>query len=528
MRLNVLPSPGDIFFVLILILFLFQLPNFLFTDGSLGWHLVTGNYILAHQHVPHTDLFSFTFPDKTWIAYEWLFDVIAALIFKIGGTPLLGVITSAWLGIIFLSLYRICRARGCHFVLVLCLLTVGLLASSIHFLVRPHLIVQGGVLLYSWALSAFLRQEISGKKLIAALSLFMIFWVNMHPGFIIGLAMIAIVLATNAAMSFWSLSSQKQLKRSECSILLIALIVTALATLLNPYGISLFGYILHYLSQTAILAETNEYASPVFHGQLPFLCLELLYGGLLLGLYMAKKRPPLPEFVLTLAFAHLSLVSVRNIPLFVAASLPFISSCFAGSFLSQKAPEVAKTTATEETTTNKKQGALASLWYTTDEIVKQKETGIQVHLIPILCTIALALSCLHEDRLFGTTIINSTFDPKKLPTETLMCMQSNNLPEKQGLINDNWGGYINFLTGRKVFIDDRSDFYGQEFCLQYGNMVMLHPGWQNLLEHNQISWVLFPPNSLLALELKRHPDWEVLCTDAASILMQKKSPELQQ
>lgn len=511
MRLNFLPTAGDIFFVFILILFLFQLPNFFFTDGSLGWHLATGNYILSQHHLPATDLFSFTFPNKNWIAYEWLFDLTAALLFKAGGLPLLAVLAAAWIGSIYLCLYGICRQRGCHFTLVLGLLTLGLLASSIHFLARPHLMVHMGVLLYTWALTSFLRQEVSSKTLLITLPLFMLFWVNTHPGFLIGLATVAIVLLTNALLIFIGSPAEKQLRQQQCKVLALTLLFAGTATFCNPYGFSLFGYILHYLSQTAILAETNEYASPVFHGQFPFICLELLYGILLLALYLARKKPPLPELALVAAFAHLSLSSVRNIPLFVIASLPFIASCFAESVFSPANQP--------QTEPNK---WLPAKWFSLEKTVKENEAGKLLHLIPILCVIILSLSCLRNGHFFGINIICSTFDPQKFPTQTLLCMQNMNLPEKEGLIVDNWGGYVNFLTGYKLFIDDRSDFYGQDFCLQYGHMVMLYPGWEKLLERNQISWILFPANSRLALELKNHDDWQILCTDAASLLIQKK------
>src|SRR5258708_4071785 len=86
-----LPDLGDIIFLVLVYLLLLLRPDLLFADGSTGWHLVTGNYILNQHAIPHNDLISYTFPNKPWVAYEWLSDLVMALAVKIGGLNLLAV-----------------------------------------------------------------------------------------------------------------------------------------------------------------------------------------------------------------------------------------------------------------------------------------------------------------------------------------------------------------------------------------------------------------------------------------------------
>ena len=45
--------------------------NKLLNDPDTYWHIVVGQWILAHGF-PHADPFSFTFAGKPWIAKEWL------------------------------------------------------------------------------------------------------------------------------------------------------------------------------------------------------------------------------------------------------------------------------------------------------------------------------------------------------------------------------------------------------------------------------------------------------------------------
>src|SRR5438477_2894228 len=48
----------------------------LLSDGDTGWHIRTGDYILAHHAVPRQDLFTFTRPNEPWFAWEWLTDIL--------------------------------------------------------------------------------------------------------------------------------------------------------------------------------------------------------------------------------------------------------------------------------------------------------------------------------------------------------------------------------------------------------------------------------------------------------------------
>src|SRR5579863_1379296 len=72
-----LPSLTDVAFIVPLIFQFNQLggaPSLL-ADGDTGWHLRTGEWIMAHGRVPHQDVFSYTHLGKPWFAWEWLWDV---------------------------------------------------------------------------------------------------------------------------------------------------------------------------------------------------------------------------------------------------------------------------------------------------------------------------------------------------------------------------------------------------------------------------------------------------------------------
>src|SRR5204862_2323400 len=72
-----MPSMADLIFVALLGVLLFTpLSVRLLGDAGIGWHIRTGQQILAAHAIPHVDSFSSTMAGKPWFAWEWLYDVI--------------------------------------------------------------------------------------------------------------------------------------------------------------------------------------------------------------------------------------------------------------------------------------------------------------------------------------------------------------------------------------------------------------------------------------------------------------------
>src|SRR5215472_4583114 len=84
---RLLPSLTDFAF-LMPVVFLFARMDGLVTllgDCDTGWHIRTGEWILAHHAVPARDIFSFSKPGETWYAWEWLSEIIFAWLYRHGG-----------------------------------------------------------------------------------------------------------------------------------------------------------------------------------------------------------------------------------------------------------------------------------------------------------------------------------------------------------------------------------------------------------------------------------------------------------
>src|SRR5258705_1611786 len=57
----------------------------LLSDCDTGWHIRTGEWILANRGIPAHDIFSFSKPGQPWFAWEWLSDIWFAWLNGIGG-----------------------------------------------------------------------------------------------------------------------------------------------------------------------------------------------------------------------------------------------------------------------------------------------------------------------------------------------------------------------------------------------------------------------------------------------------------
>src|SRR5581483_2463528 len=136
-----MPSFSDLFFVaLIAWLFVCGASGWksLLMDGDAGWHIRTGQYILAHGQVPKQDLFSFSRPNAPWFAWEWLADVLDAALFQFGGLKAIVLFAGVLIGIYATVVLRYTLWRGANALLAITTTLLAVGGSSMHFLARPH------------------------------------------------------------------------------------------------------------------------------------------------------------------------------------------------------------------------------------------------------------------------------------------------------------------------------------------------------------------------------------------------------
>src|ERR1700687_4681623 len=188
------PSFSDFFFMaLIAWLFVCGANGWkaLLMDGDTGWHIRTGEFILAHHAVPTQDLFSFSKAGQPWFAWEWLSDVLFAGLFRIGGLKAVVLFAGVLIGAYATVLLRYAIWRGANGLLAACICLFAVGGSSMHFLARPHLFTL--VLLPSclWLVEADRRKNTPFLWLLVPIT---VLWTNLHGGFVVFIACLALLV----------------------------------------------------------------------------------------------------------------------------------------------------------------------------------------------------------------------------------------------------------------------------------------------------------------------------------------------
>ena len=494
------PSFADCFFIALLAwLFVCGASGWkaLLADGDTGWHIRTGQYILAHHSVPTRDLFSFSKPNAAWFAWEWLSDVGLAVLFKLGGLKAIVLCAGTLVAVYATILLRFSLWLGSNALVAAMLTLVAVGASSMHFLARPHLVTL--ILLPSclWLLEIDTRKKTRWLWVLIPVSAL---WTNMHGGVFMFFACLGLV-AAGSAIEAWLGRKRWQLFYRQC----VVLVGCSLASLANPYGIGLHIHVFQYLQSDWIKNLIQEFQAPTFRseGQLQFEGL-LLVGLMATGLLFRSRR--VSEGLCVLFLAHSSLISVRHAPLFAAVAAPLIGREFSAWWRTWAA-------------NSKKKSVVRIL----EQLGQDITPGFRRNTIwPAVVVIALA--AIGAPVKWPSDFPSETF-PIGIVHENAALFHSGRL-----LTTDQWGDYIIYCCYPevKVFVDGRSDFYGEDVGKDYLHLLQGADDWRAISDHYQFHLALLPVEWPLAAALKRDPAWRVVADDHRAVLMVHLGPQVKE
>src|SRR5437868_10730700 len=306
-------------------------------DNDVFWHLATGRYMWATGRIPHADPFSWTVRGRAWIAHEWLTELWLDPLYSHGGYAALMLVFAAIITAAFAVAYATARLLGASRPLGVGVTVLAAVASSHTWGVRPQMISMLLMALTAWLLTraglpALPTAQDDGhaaaagrRRALWALPALMVVWVNLHGGFIFGLALIGIFTLGHSAEAWWARRARHADARGRQwarSWRLLALCVAA--CLLNPNGLKGLIYPFSYLGNNASTRYIAEWVSPDFH-QMQYQFFEALLLALIASVALSPRRPRVTEVLLMLAFTYLGLDSVRNINLFAVIVAPLIA-----------------------------------------------------------------------------------------------------------------------------------------------------------------------------------------------------------
>ena len=88
---------------------------------------------------------------------------------------------------------------------------------------------------------------------------------------------------------------------------------------------------------------------------------------------------------------------------------------------------------------------------------------------------------------------------------------------------EQWGDYIiySYYPRQKVYVDGRSDFYGETLANQYLHLLQGAYDWREIVDRNGFDVALLPASWPLSSLLKQDPLWRVVADDHRSVLFRR-------
>jgi hypothetical protein len=523
------PSSADLLFVAMVASLAFTpLAIRLLGDAGAGWHIRTGQQILATHAIPRVDSFSSGMAGKPWFAWEWLFDVIAGGIERYGGLNAIVVFTALIIAGTFAWAFRLMLRRGTHVLIALAIVLLAASASMIHFLARPHVLSWFFTLAWFYVLDASdvnagnnLSSNTSsvhssdGTKAVWLLPALMLVWVNVHGGFLVAFVLCGIY-GFGAWVRWRSLKTEKNAdpvlrtaagKRTKR--LALVTLLSGAATFCNPYGYRLHQHIYEYLSNRFLMDRVDEFQSPNFH-----LVAQKCFAALLLitlaAFAASVRKASLSQVLIVLFAAYTGLYGARNIPV---SSLLLI--LVVGPLLTETIADLAERREVAQWLRR-----LCVSFQNFHSRMVRVDSELRGHLWPVAVAVLAAVIAGHGGKLESTQWMDARFDATRFPAAAVDYLQDSGLHDPV-LSTDSWGGYLIFrlYPRTRVVVDDRHDFYGEPFFKSYLRMMRVEPEWDDFLHAYDVRCVLLPKGSPLVNLLRLTTAWKVVYSDNVAVLL---------
>ncbi|MCU0679701.1 MAG: hypothetical protein MUF50_00085 [Planctomycetes bacterium] len=440
----------------ILFFLLFLKNSYSYLNPDLGWHLKDGQEIWLTKEVPRFDHFDYTIMGGRWVDHEWLSNLLTYLTFNYFGYPTVNIFFSLLVIIVFALLHREIRKENSKAdFFILPFFIIGYFAIGSFMGVR----MQEFTFLFLTLLLLILKKyelACSNKKknyffiLFWLLPLFWL-WAMLHGGFLFGGFVLGFWLIIKTVENILRYHNFKLLNYSEnntylslkqIKVVLFFALGVFLVTLLTPYNIELYKFLLNYRDNyyQSHISEWLSQSNYPFH-YWGLLYLGLFLSGLVTYFYAYKKiGTSWWRLGLTLILLIMSFKSRRHVPLFFVASLPLTIHYYYSLF------EIKK-------------------------IVFNKYVSLFLKTTVIITVIFLITCVIPKINLFKDPFTNFC---QSFPCAAIQFLKDHpEYNEKRIFNNYGWGGFMIWTyPERKLFIDGRLPQYpinGTTFLREYYN-----------------------------------------------------------
>jgi hypothetical protein len=454
-------------------------------DYDLWGYMAFGRLFLEKGFFPYQDVFSYVPTKDPWVYHEWLTGVICFLIYKhfgaMGIQLLRYTMVYATMALVLVTAFN--RHANKLSIFIVLFVTCNALTHG-YSPVRAQVFTYLFFILSVYILEGYKTDQ--NSYLLWWLLPIQIVWCNLHGGFVAGLGLIGLYAIGEG------LTNQRYIPYIR--IMLLA----AMVTLINPYGIDYWTYI----GQAIVLprSDIKEWVSipaAIKSGQftdMSSLFISLVFVSFFL--IVRSRRKSLTDILVLTVTAYLGFKSIRHTMLFFLAF---------GSYMPMLLSEQVESLKSDLEARN-----LIS------RIIKP--TTVFMSLFLILLTFFSIRHFIYSPSLDLKT------PPSYYPVRAMEWMAAHHW-KGNILPHFDWGEFIMWrcYPACRVSMDGRLEtVYDNDIQKEYFDFLHGREGWQTFLQKYPHDMVLIKSSTKTDTLMRQHPEWQLEFEDGLSVLFLHK------
>jgi hypothetical protein len=435
---------------------------------DLAYQVRSGELILTTGAIPATDTFTFTAFGTPWTDQQWLAQLLLALGYRAGGWELLAVARAGIVALTFAFVVRTALARGSSARTAAVLSLLAFLVTAPALALRPQL---QGIAIFA-ALTWLVAERHRHPRWLWLAPLLIVVWANVH-----GSVVLAPVLLGYAWLD--DLVAGRGHRGS-----LAVLVAGTVATLVNPFGVGVWGYALGVGTNPAITSQVAEWQRTT-----PFTVPGLLFYGSAVAvaalLWLRRSLVRWPDVLWLAALCALGVWTVRGVAwwpigavLVVAGLLP------AGEPARRPAPNALN--------------------------------AVVAAIVGLALVVALPW-WRAPDPLTGRVGLLS-YAPSGLAAALRGVVE----PGAHVFVPQTWASWFEWaVPDAQVFVDSRIELFPADVWADYDVIEQAQPGFGSILDQEAVTLVIATNGSPLAVALSGGDGWCVVQADSSGALLKR-------
>lgn len=451
-------------------------------DSDLFWHLQSGRVMAETGRPLTTDVFSYTREGQIWVNHSWLGELALFGLYQMGGWTAI----SAWMGVmaVLAAVFLWLQTSGNAFSKAAFILFASVVCAPL-WTPRPQFFSLVFLAFLTWLVHRWMGR--GGWTIWITLPLFVL-WSNLHGGYVLGILYLA-AYAAGLILDGILVDGEKRKQSFRRSGSLLAVAATGyLAAAINPNGYRMWLIPFQTVGVGILRQFIQEWSSPDFHSaeSWPFALFILL---MIFCLSRQKGRTSFRYLFPSLLFLLMGLYARRNMAMAAIAGIPVLLDAWndmaVGGFVTRLIPA-----AWVEWISNYRASQ--------KQLSERQKKGLNLGLAGML-----GLACLVKLAVVGYPGLMNIYEAKYFPADAVVYIKENEPLRGGRLFNSyNWGGYLIWKNpGTKVFIDGRTDLFGDEILGEWVTITQGGIGWQDTLAKWNVTRIIIEPTRPLSAML---------------------------